>query len=100
MLRLQETKSGLAEAALGEGGKIKLHKLSVKEVKAVRYTPKLSVLLRISYHHSCLGSVETRTQIRIVCHSKQDPGILHYVQLFSIIILSHRGTASIGGCVV
>ena len=39
MLRLQETKSGLAEAALGEGGKIKLHKLSVKELKAVGCVP-------------------------------------------------------------
>jgi len=35
MLRLQETKRGLAQAALGEGGKIKLHKLSVKELKAL-----------------------------------------------------------------
>ena len=36
MLKLQETKTGLAEAALGEGGGIKLHKLSVKELKDVR----------------------------------------------------------------
>lgn len=35
MLRLQETKTGLAEAALGEGTGVKLHKLSVKELKAV-----------------------------------------------------------------
>ncbi|KAF9784773.1 SNF2 family N-terminal domain-containing protein [Thelephora terrestris] len=35
MLRLQETKMGLADAALGEGGSIKLHKLSVKELKAL-----------------------------------------------------------------
>jgi hypothetical protein len=38
MLRLQETKMGLADAALGEGGSIKLHKLSVKELKAVGVT--------------------------------------------------------------
>ena len=43
MLRLQETKVGLAQAALGEGGQIKLHKLSVKELKAVRYVPNRSV---------------------------------------------------------
>ncbi|KZT67894.1 hypothetical protein DAEQUDRAFT_672524 [Daedalea quercina L-15889] len=36
MLRLQDTKTGLAEAALGEGSGVKLHKLSVKELKAVR----------------------------------------------------------------
>jgi len=41
MLRLQETKRGLAQAALGEGGQIKLHKLSVKELKAVRCVPNL-----------------------------------------------------------
>ena len=41
MLRLQETKKGLAQAALGEGGAIKLHKLSVKELKAVRYIPNM-----------------------------------------------------------
>lgn len=35
MLQLQETKTGLAEAALGEGNGIKLHKLSVKQLKAV-----------------------------------------------------------------
>ncbi|KAI0691058.1 SNF2 family N-terminal domain-containing protein [Cytidiella melzeri] len=35
MLRLQETKTGLAEAALGEGTGVKLHKLSVKELKDV-----------------------------------------------------------------
>ncbi|GJE92995.1 SNF2 family N-terminal domain-containing protein [Phanerochaete sordida] len=33
MLKLQDTKTGLAEAALGEGGGVKLHKLSVKELK-------------------------------------------------------------------
>lgn len=33
MLKLQETKVGLAEAALGEGTGVKLHKLSVKELK-------------------------------------------------------------------
>ncbi|EMD32811.1 hypothetical protein CERSUDRAFT_143402 [Gelatoporia subvermispora B] len=33
MLKLQETKVGLAEAALGEGSGVKLHKLSVKEIK-------------------------------------------------------------------
>ncbi|CCL99823.1 uncharacterized protein FIBRA_01847 [Fibroporia radiculosa] len=33
MLRLQETKVGLAEAALGEGTGIKLHKLSVRELR-------------------------------------------------------------------
>ncbi|KIP06767.1 hypothetical protein PHLGIDRAFT_30351 [Phlebiopsis gigantea 11061_1 CR5-6] len=33
MLKLQETKTGLAEAALGEGSGVKLHKLSVKELK-------------------------------------------------------------------
>ncbi|KAK7677163.1 hypothetical protein QCA50_019872 [Cerrena zonata] len=35
MLRLQETKMGLSDAALGEGGGIKLHKLSVKQLKAL-----------------------------------------------------------------
>jgi len=49
MLRLQETKKGLAQAALGEGGTIKLHKLSVKELKAVRYVPNPSVPYKISY---------------------------------------------------
>ncbi|KAH9837668.1 SNF2 family N-terminal domain-containing protein [Rhodofomes roseus] len=38
MLRLQDTKTGLAEAALGEGSGVKLHKLSVKELKAVRFS--------------------------------------------------------------
>lgn len=33
MLKLQDTKTGLAEAALGEGSGIKLHKLSVKELR-------------------------------------------------------------------
>ena len=36
MLKLQDTKTNLAEAALGEGGGVKLHKLSVKELKTVR----------------------------------------------------------------
>ena len=49
MLRLQETKRGLADAALGEGGSIKLHKLSVKELKAVRCIPDPAVLSRIPY---------------------------------------------------
>lgn len=35
MLQLQETKTGLAEAALGEGQGVKLHKLSVKQLKTV-----------------------------------------------------------------
>ncbi|KAI0725557.1 P-loop containing nucleoside triphosphate hydrolase protein [Fomitopsis betulina] len=35
MLKLQDTKLGLAEAALGEGSGVKLHKLSVKELKAL-----------------------------------------------------------------
>lgn len=35
MLILQDTKVGLSDAALGEGGGIKLHKLSVKQLKAV-----------------------------------------------------------------
>ena len=56
MLRLQETKKGLAQAALGEGGTIKLHKLSVKELKAVRCVSNLSISLGslIVPHHSCL----------------------------------------------
>ncbi|KAI0797419.1 P-loop containing nucleoside triphosphate hydrolase protein [Irpex lacteus] len=33
MLHLQDTKTGLAEAALGEGTGLKLHKLSVRELK-------------------------------------------------------------------
>lgn len=41
MLRIQETKKDLAQAALGEGDAVKLHKLSVKELKAVRYIPYL-----------------------------------------------------------
>ena len=35
MLRLQDVKVGLAEAALGEGSGAKLHKLSVKDIKYV-----------------------------------------------------------------
>lgn len=35
MLRLQDVKTGLAEAALGEGTGGKLHKLSVKDIKFV-----------------------------------------------------------------
>ena len=45
MLRLQTTKRGLAEAALGEGGTIKLHKLSVKELKAVGCSPDSTRIL-------------------------------------------------------
>ena len=44
MLRLQDTKKGLADAALGEGEGIKLHKLSVREVKAVCCDPGLFTL--------------------------------------------------------
>ena len=92
MLRLQETKQGLAEAALGEGGKIKLHKLSVKELKAVRHTLDFPVLSRIgshiTLHHSCLDLVEMRTLIRVVYHLERNPGNRHYVQLSSTIILS------------
>jgi len=57
MLRLQETKKGLAQAALGEGGTIKLHKLSVKELKAVRYVPIHPYPPRslIVLCYSCLG---------------------------------------------
>ena len=36
MLTLQDTKLGLAEAALGEGTGTRLNKLSVKQIKAVR----------------------------------------------------------------
>jgi len=35
MLRLQDVKMGLADAALGEGTGVKLHKLSVREIKAL-----------------------------------------------------------------
>ncbi|KAH7882695.1 SNF2 family N-terminal domain-containing protein [Phlebopus sp. FC_14] len=35
MLRLQEVKTDLADAALGEGSGVKLHKMSVKEIKAL-----------------------------------------------------------------
>jgi len=35
MLKLQEVKVGLAEAALGEGSGAKLHKLSVRDIKYV-----------------------------------------------------------------
>ncbi|KAH9958710.1 SNF2 family N-terminal domain-containing protein [Russula dissimulans] len=35
MLRLQDVKKGLADAALGEGTGVKLHKLSVREIKAL-----------------------------------------------------------------
>lgn len=35
MLRLQDVKTGLADAALGEGTGAKLHKLSVREIKLV-----------------------------------------------------------------
>ena len=36
MLTLQDTKLGLAEAALGEGNGTRLQKLSVKQIKDVR----------------------------------------------------------------
>jgi hypothetical protein len=36
MLRLQDLKTDLSDAALGEGSGTKLHKLSVKEIKRVR----------------------------------------------------------------
>ena len=36
MLKLQDTKLGLAEAALGEGSGTRLQKLSVKQIKDVR----------------------------------------------------------------
>lgn len=49
MLRLQETKRGLADAALGEEGGIKLHKLSVKELKAVCCVPDPSILSDILF---------------------------------------------------
>ncbi|KIJ64280.1 hypothetical protein HYDPIDRAFT_175635 [Hydnomerulius pinastri MD-312] len=35
MLRLQEVKTNLADAALGEGSGVKLHKMSVKEIKTL-----------------------------------------------------------------
>ncbi|KAI6103931.1 hypothetical protein EDD16DRAFT_1639751, partial [Pisolithus croceorrhizus] len=35
MLRLQEVKSDLANAALGKGSGVKLHRISVKEIQAV-----------------------------------------------------------------
>jgi hypothetical protein len=38
MLKLQDVKVGLAEAALGEGTGTKLHKLSVKDIKYVSQT--------------------------------------------------------------
>ncbi|KIY44892.1 hypothetical protein FISHEDRAFT_50412, partial [Fistulina hepatica ATCC 64428] len=46
MLKLQDVKTGLAEAALGEGSGTKLHSLSVKDIKYVR-----SSLLRL--YRSC-----------------------------------------------
>ena len=57
MLRLQQTKKDLAQAALGEGGAVKLHKLSVKELKAVRCIPNHSHSLGslIVSPYSCLG---------------------------------------------
>ena len=36
MLKLQDTKLGLAEAALGEGSGTRLQKLSVKQIREVR----------------------------------------------------------------
>lgn len=48
MLKLQDVKVGLAEAALGEGTGNKLHKLSVKDIKFVsNYTFCLSPILKI-----------------------------------------------------
>ena len=35
MLQLQDVKTDLAEAALGEGGGVRLNKMSVKEIQAV-----------------------------------------------------------------
>lgn len=49
MLRLQEVKTGLAEAALGEGVGGKLHKLSVKDIKYVRFP----MALRLVSEPSC-----------------------------------------------
>lgn len=49
MLRLQDTKRDLANAALGEGGKVRLHKLSIKEVKAVRPVPDPSADLDLLF---------------------------------------------------
>jgi hypothetical protein len=43
MLRLQEVKSDLADAALGEGTGTKLQKMSVKEIKTVRHPVIFSV---------------------------------------------------------
>ena len=37
MLKLQDVKMGLAEAALGEGTGTRLHKMSVKEIKFVSF---------------------------------------------------------------
>ena len=45
MLKLQDVKMGLAEAALGEGTGTRLHKMSVKEIKFVSF-PK-SILMRM-----------------------------------------------------
>lgn len=45
MLHLQDVKTGLAEAALGEGTGAKLHKLSVKEIKllfGIKPAPKVN----------------------------------------------------------
>ncbi|EIM84514.1 uncharacterized protein STEHIDRAFT_61302 [Stereum hirsutum FP-91666 SS1] len=39
MLRLQDVKVGLSDVALGEGNGMKLHKMSVKEIKAVSHIP-------------------------------------------------------------
>jgi hypothetical protein len=40
MLRLQDLKTSLSDAALGEGTGMKLHKLSVKEIKTVSHIPE------------------------------------------------------------
>ena len=55
--------TGLAEAALGEGTGLKLHKLSVKELKDVRFGFSL-ILLSWSDSlspYSCLACRETET---------------------------------------
>ena len=67
MLKLQETKTGLAEAALGEGGGVKLHKLSVKELKAVGYQVELSYSISDMNAHSssaCPSRTTPTTQDR------------------------------------
>ena len=48
MLKLQDTKLGLAEAALGEGSGTRLQKLSVKQIKDVRPASLLLPSLLVS----------------------------------------------------